>query len=269
MRLRDERQFYNEDYPKRINPGHSVISEPLHPPRLERAKKYLTNPQARVLEVGSARGDFLNLVRPHVASVVGCDFNRAHCRDAKERFGIDSYEDIAAIPPDEMFDLVFMFQVLEHIPDPHDMLSHVSAHLRPGGLMILDVPNVNEALFRLYRHEDITSSFFFKVQHPFTYSVKALGILMRQHALAPVEVTLVQYYTLTNHLNWIYTSKGSPSFAAGMQPLLPEEKLGSREYRDLWVQLDAYYRTLLVDRGFSDTIFAVFRKEPPIGSPAA
>lgn len=42
--------------------------------------------------------------------------------------------------PDENFDTVLMFEVLEHLEHPHDALAEVKRLLKPGGTLYLTVP---------------------------------------------------------------------------------------------------------------------------------
>ncbi len=109
-----------------------------------------------------------------------------------------------------------MIQLFEHISDPRDFLRSVCQLLKEDGYLILDVPNINEALYRLYKIPKIVNSFFFKQQHPFTYSVTGLKALFQQFSLVPEKIELVQNYSLTNHINWLDTSKGDSTFASGM-----------------------------------------------------
>ena len=45
--------------------------------------------------------------------------------------------------PNEVFDIVSFFEVLEHQADPAAFLSEVRACLRPRGFIVLSVPNRN------------------------------------------------------------------------------------------------------------------------------
>ncbi len=49
--------------------------------------------------------------------------------------------DGAAALGDRTFDLVLLCEVLEHVPDPVRTLADVTAHVRPGGLLYVTVPN--------------------------------------------------------------------------------------------------------------------------------
>lgn len=98
-----------------------------------------------VLEIGCGVGHFLDKVRTRLAPrvLVGTELNDTAASRARER-GMDvsasDLEDIAAQFP-EGFDAVCAFQVLEHLPDPALFLRQVSSLVRPGGTVVITVPN--------------------------------------------------------------------------------------------------------------------------------
>jgi predicted SAM-dependent methyltransferase len=59
--------------------------------------------------------------------------------------------DIALITLDNFFDTIYMGQVLEHVWDPKELVDHCYRLLKPGGVFILDFPNVY-ALSRMVRY---------------------------------------------------------------------------------------------------------------------
>jgi SAM-dependent methyltransferase len=100
---------------------------------------------ARVLEVGCGLGRFLEALRQRYpeAEVRGIDLSPnavAHARSRGlnvERITLDR---LAADQPDT-FDAVYAFQVLEHVPSPGDFLRQAIRVLRPGGHLVIGVPN--------------------------------------------------------------------------------------------------------------------------------
>jgi 2-polyprenyl-3-methyl-5-hydroxy-6-metoxy-1,4-benzoquinol methylase len=51
--------------------------------------------------------------------------------------------------PAQSFDLISLFEVLEHLPQPHIVLQEVARLLRPDGLLVITVPNVANLRNRL------------------------------------------------------------------------------------------------------------------------
>jgi len=154
-----------------------------------------TKTPLNVLEIGAAGGHFLNLVKQKGHQVTGCDLSESQCKAAHDQYGINIINsDVKDLDIKEKFDVIFMFQLFEHISDPCDFLYSVCQLLKQDGYLILDVPNINEALYRLYKIPKIVNSFFFKQQHPFTYSVTGLKALFKQFSLKPIKTELVQNY---------------------------------------------------------------------------
>ena len=59
--------------------------------------------------------------------------------------------------PDATFDHVFCIEVLEHVPNPFGALREIHRVLRPGGVLVLSVPNpyhVKELIWNLFRIPD-------------------------------------------------------------------------------------------------------------------
>ena len=98
----------------------------------------------RVLEVGCGIGDFVaRLVTEEGIDAMGIELNAAavqHAQSQGRPVVLKSLEETAAEQP-EGFDAVCCFQVLEHVPDPRSFITHCVNLLRPGGRLIIGVPN--------------------------------------------------------------------------------------------------------------------------------
>lgn len=111
----------------------AVVSRMLPPGRLE------------VLEVGCGQGGFgARLAQRY--RYVGVEPDRTSCTAAQQRLelaggvGEVRHGDVSAVKPDETFDLVAAFEVIEHIEDDAAALAEWVAHLRPGGWLVLSTP---------------------------------------------------------------------------------------------------------------------------------
>ncbi|MHC1791842.1 glycosyltransferase family protein [Solidesulfovibrio sp.] len=108
-------------------------------------------PGERVLEIGCARGEFLDRLQREGHVVVGLEDNDAARQEALAK-GLDvrcaTVRDLAAEQGPAGFDAVVMFQVLEHIADVKTFLDDLLVLLRPGGKLFIGVPNNDSFLFR-------------------------------------------------------------------------------------------------------------------------
>lgn len=117
-------------------------------------RRYVAAPR-RMLDVGCATGDLLLAIRAAGNSrVTGVETSELAARVARRR-GLDvrTGELKDARFSDATFDTVLMSHVLEHVPDPAATLAEVTHVLRPGGALVLWLPNVESveaALLRTY-----------------------------------------------------------------------------------------------------------------------
>lgn len=94
------------------------------------------------LELGCGDGFMLNALRSLGWTVAGTERTEDMARFAREQFGLTVYvESQQPIPPGAKFDLVVLFQVLEHLHNPVEELTRAASLLAPGGSVIVAVPN--------------------------------------------------------------------------------------------------------------------------------
>jgi len=109
----------------------------------------------RILDFGCGNGRLLAMLREHgdpAWELEGIDFSEEavrRCREKGFRAQAARIEDFDA--PDGAFDAVIMMQLLEHLDDPRAALARVAALLRPGGVLVLETPNLGGLDYRLFR----------------------------------------------------------------------------------------------------------------------
>jgi SAM-dependent methyltransferase len=114
-------------------------------------------PGGRLLDIGCGTGLFCNAAREFGWQPTGIDDAAAAVAFARSRFGLDikvgDFETLALAPGG--YDLVTMWDVLEHSRAPRRLLDVAAQCLAPGGLLALSTPNqhnIMEAVARpLYR----------------------------------------------------------------------------------------------------------------------
>lgn len=99
-----------------------------------------------MLEAGCGDGRFLALAKNKGLRVVGLDVNKAAVDDAKRRSGADRVYDwtidrFAAAFPQERFDVICAFHLLEHLSDPVGFMRAASGMTAAGGIAVIAVPN--------------------------------------------------------------------------------------------------------------------------------
>lgn len=128
---------------------------------------------SRVLDVGCATGALDQKLRAEKSCfTVGLEVDPLACLHAKNSCDEVVRSDLmrsAYLPfKPSSFDCIVLADVLEHLPDPERLLNLAKSYLRPGGIVVVSVPNVAHWRVRL-------SLFFGR----FDYS--DYGILDRTH----------------------------------------------------------------------------------------
>lgn len=103
------------------------------------------------LDLGCGDGANFDWLRPHFSRLYGSDYNLLRLMRAR-KLGFDVrlfMADICEYPAeDDNFDVIYFNHVLEHIPDDVAALREVHRILKPGGLVILGVPNEGAAFWQ-------------------------------------------------------------------------------------------------------------------------
>lgn len=104
-----------------------------------------------MVDVGCSTGQFLAKARDRGFGVAGVEFSADSTNYARSHFGLSveqgSIHDSALEP--ECFDVLTMFDVIEHVPDPAADIAAAFRLLKPGGWFVLSTPNIDGLFPRL------------------------------------------------------------------------------------------------------------------------
>jgi SAM-dependent methyltransferase len=102
-----------------------------------------TGAPLRVLDVGGGRGVLRDQVEARTSWIVDLvELNQAALASAAPGRGRHLYYDVRDVRPDlrGAYDAAILYDVIEHVEDPRGLLDAVACHLKPGGLLLLNVP---------------------------------------------------------------------------------------------------------------------------------
>ena len=96
---------------------------------------------AKVLEIGSGTGYLLSRIEMFGADVLGVEPG-SHCVDSKRKYNVKIINDyFPSKKINDVFDIIIMTNVLEHIPNPSGFLKTLHSFLKDDGLLVLSVPD--------------------------------------------------------------------------------------------------------------------------------
>ena len=106
-------------------------------------------PGARVLDVGCGRGVLLSSLADRGFEICGTELSAEAVRGADERAEIRIASRLQDADFDaESFDQVIIWHVFEHLDDPRGTLTEILRILKPGGRLVIAVPNFGSAQAR-------------------------------------------------------------------------------------------------------------------------
>jgi 2-polyprenyl-3-methyl-5-hydroxy-6-metoxy-1,4-benzoquinol methylase len=112
-----------------------------------------------LLDVGCGRGEVILRLEPHFERLCGIDIvedelqilmKQVSLHPKRDKFLFKSCNLNATWPIESRsFDVVTCIAVLEHLFDPYFVLDEMDRVLRPGGMLIIEVPNIAYLKYRL------------------------------------------------------------------------------------------------------------------------
>lgn len=132
-----------------------------------------------VLDIGCGSGAFLHSAQSRGFIPYGMDMSARAVEIVQRQYGYPVRQ--GGIGKDvwegSLFDFVTMFHVLEHLPDPRLGLKYAGNLLRPGGTLVIQVPNIASIQARVF------GNFWYGLdvpRHVINFSPKALGLLLHE-----------------------------------------------------------------------------------------
>lgn len=157
-----------------------------------RAVERLAGGRGRVLDVGCGRGFLLEAFRRRGWEVQGTELDERSAAHARDVLGLPvETGPVEAWPwPDGHFDAIAIWHVLEHLADPAAMLARLRRLLRPGGVLMVGVPDFGSPEARLARggwfHLDVPRHLAHLSTEWLTGALGAAGLdVRRRSAFAP------------------------------------------------------------------------------------
>ena len=159
-------------------------------------KRFIAGRSGRLLDMGCGLGFFVKAMQAYQTwEAYGCEISPAAVRYARETLGLRNVnggrlEDTGL--PDGSFDLITMWDVIDHIPRPDPILRRCHALLKEGGRCFLRAPNVlvqlpRARLNRLLRGMRPGVTYLQARDHAHHYSMSSLRRLLERNGFSRIE----------------------------------------------------------------------------------
>ncbi len=158
-------------------------------------KRFVEGRSGRLLDMGSGLGFFLKAMAPYRDwDTYGCEISPAAVRHAREHLGL---QNVVCSPlqdadlPRASFDIITMWDVLDHILRPDPLLSHAHALLKNDGILFIRTPNVATQLLRARVMKAVgraqpDKGYLQGSDHPHHYSMRSVRALLERNGFADV-----------------------------------------------------------------------------------
>lgn len=134
-------------------PDSSVYLEASSEPeryKIEMVQRYVN--KGRLLEIGPSYGSFTYLAKMAGFDVEAVEMNKQCCWFLNKVVGvhaINSVDPIKVLQQAEPYDVIALWHVIEHLPNPWITLDAICTSLKPGGCVVLATPNPDALQFRI------------------------------------------------------------------------------------------------------------------------
>jgi len=177
------RSYYNSSYQVSFDKYNKDVRRGAAPMLADLRPKFPR--RGRLLEVGCSYGGFLNEAHHDGWDVTGVELSEFAARYAREQRGLRVFtgtlenriKDLG-----EPFDVVVMLHVIEHVPEPIQLLETCRKLTKPNGLLLLKTPNVTSLVARL---AGATWQWLSPPAHLWLYSPGTIGRLLEKAGYSP------------------------------------------------------------------------------------
>lgn len=165
--------------------------------RVQRIKRFING--GKLLDIGAGTGMFLKAARESGFEVHGLEISGEAARFGRDTWRLDirTGDLHATTLPANTYDVVTLGHVFEHLPEPRAAAQRLYSVLKPGGLVVIAVPNFDSIQARLFRaawfHLDIprhlfhyTPSVMERIMTNTGFKILDLNFFSRQHNWAGI-----------------------------------------------------------------------------------
>jgi 2-polyprenyl-3-methyl-5-hydroxy-6-metoxy-1,4-benzoquinol methylase len=153
------RYYESEDYISHTNTKRNLFESLYHMVRTLMLRKKMrlisrySSHKGQLLDIGCGTGDFLLKAQQEGWKVSGIEPNPQARTLAKDK-GLEVHDAsyMSGLKP-QSYELITLWHVLEHLPNLKEQIQHLTTLLKPGGLLVVAVPNFKSYDAQYYKSD--------------------------------------------------------------------------------------------------------------------
>ncbi len=256
--VEEDEEYYNmNSHDKKITPSYTI--EELYEKfkfhnqtKINYLEKYGINKKWKMLDFGCGYGFFIQMMREKGYDFDGIEISKDRLSICQKRLGahFKNIRNINLLIEDvsddliEKYNLITMFHLLEHILKPHELLNKIAMMLKPDGLLVIEVPNIDNLMMLASKE---FNDFFYIRDHVAYYRPDLLKKVVEECGFEILLQKGNQIYGLTNHMNWIINRR-------------PELKNPSYESCEAMKWIEDVYKMRLNENLKSEYMYVIAKK---------
>jgi 2-polyprenyl-3-methyl-5-hydroxy-6-metoxy-1,4-benzoquinol methylase len=224
-----------------VNRLYQIVREYTLKQKRKMVEKLSGKKSGNILDIGCGTGEFLGTMKSSGWKALGLEPSEDAQAQARQNFGLEIHNNDHLFQlPENFYDVITMWHVLEHVHKLHEYLDKIHRILKSDGLLIIAVPNYQSLDADVYQNEWAA---YDVPRHLYHFSAESMGKLLEQHGLKLEKLKRMPF-------DAFYVSLLSEKYKHGNLRLFPAFFTGFRS----WLQ-----NASNLDRGSS--ILYVIRKK--------
>ena len=139
------------------------------------------NKPGRLLDIGCGTGWFLDVAKEYGFEVYGQELGKELAHWTAKQLGIEVFnQPVRGLPESMKFDVITMFDVLEHIPDPLELLLDCKDRLNNNGIIVIFAFNFDSLSIGVAREH---SNLVCPTEHLTYFTEKSIRVLSERVGL--------------------------------------------------------------------------------------
>ena len=151
---------------------------------LKKIEQYLDKAsKPQLVEIGCGAGGIVKVLRDSGFDTIGYDIDPTLLKYGRDELGLPLFQEHFKTNL-EAYDGIILRHVLEHIPDPRELLDRIFQSLKPGGIFYVEVPGIRAIGKGKYDYNLLR---YFVIEHVFVFEKRTLLQLIEPYGFELLE----------------------------------------------------------------------------------